>query len=1020
MCGIFGIYKHPGSPSKYDYRPLIDAFYKNTAERGRDAAGYAYTVYKTVEKKWYLVWKKNGIDPDEWVKQKYNDDIDLAFSMFIGHTRHGTQGSPKDNRNNHPLIADDIIYFALVHNGIVSSKYTGKRPLNAEVDTAVLRATITDKLEEKKSFSDSVKETVEELSGSMTTAIISSTYPHTLFLTKVNNPLWLAYLPTLKITVFASTEEILIKTLTEFFPKFMTVFPPYYVYDVPADSQVIVSSEDIKLLKLDRKIKSYVTDYDWRNKQWDSCGATSYGGYSYQKKTKRQKVDTRAGTTTSYTGKGLRDSHLYDQGDKVKITKPGKFLGLVGKVREVGYYKSGFVYDVAIKEKGVVTSVSVKEDDLDYYYTSTLTPPDLKESDDVRIIAGENKGVEGTIVATYYTDGRRTATVRSRANKFYYQVPMGNMISVREIKSKHPTLRMGTVVKIISGLPRYIGKLGEISSQRYDDKGISSYSVKIIDLGVHVDAAPQDLEVVAITPKESFQSNDIVEVLKESSTHVGRRGKVSFVLADGRIGVLFEEKDNKTSIFNFVSSELSLVKEKEAILKGETVKVVGGLHDGLIGKVVHIVPSTATTLKQYDVEFVTPDGTVIATFYAENLELVEEEEVEELVVPLMVGDRVKVIHGDVHFGQTGIVKTILTGAKKVVVEFTGQDNQVSIRLFLRSDLELVDNEDVEESKTILLPGDTVRVVNDLIHAGKIGKVEYQYFVNGSDRAFVKFETSDIKISTSFLVSDLERIEDKEPPDWLRVGQRVRVVSGGAVGTEGVIVSQLPPQDDKINRYDVKLDTPVDLVASFLETDLESLEEEPEEEPDNIYEVDMPVLITGGHWKGNFGVIEDTRKVGKHTVYTIINYTNGQKYLNVREKDIELDEIAYDEMLEEQEFQEHDTELDDIEEERRKMGLMGRGRAVSDIEAGDYVQIKSYESLPPDEQTPEAKAELENVDGIMGHVDVVDTTVDGQVWIEIDNIPGSCFRPSWLRKVIPKHDSGYPPGYPAGDTGYDIV
>lgn len=74
-------------------------------------------------------------------------DLPRRSDAVILHTRFATQGSVKDNRNNHPILSPEG-YISLVHNGVISNdwEFRGKDPNEFSglpaVDTAVIPALI--------------------------------------------------------------------------------------------------------------------------------------------------------------------------------------------------------------------------------------------------------------------------------------------------------------------------------------------------------------------------------------------------------------------------------------------------------------------------------------------------------------------------------------------------------------------------------------------------------------------------------------------------------------------------------------------------------------------------------------------------------------------------------------------------------------------------------------------------------------------------------------------------------------
>lgn len=323
MCGIFGIYKHPGATGQ-DLRPLVEKLLVGVEVRGKDACGVAYVLGDT------LYYDKDPITPSEYVSLgRVMSVVDKDFTMLIGHSRHATQGSPKDNRNNHPLINEEggMIY-GFVHNGMVQDTYAGSRKLLAEVDTEYIRATVTDRLDEGKSFEDAIFEGVETLRGSMTTAWISPTNPN-MYFTRKGNPLCLAHCFAEKITVFASTREILVAALDEFVKKAVTVFPMYSVWE-PEDDRLVILMPDV-IRKRTMKHASYVYK-SWSSSRWDDYDdvGVKYPGIYKQYEEKKKSDTLRSGTLDISDDTRKQKSSRFISGDVVAFERGGAPMLVAG------------------------------------------------------------------------------------------------------------------------------------------------------------------------------------------------------------------------------------------------------------------------------------------------------------------------------------------------------------------------------------------------------------------------------------------------------------------------------------------------------------------------------------------------------------------------------------------------------------------------------------------------------------------------------------------------------------------
>lgn len=135
MCAILGVSFAPGST--INRRALGSALLTYGESRGHDASGYAYV----------------SPDGDGYYKKDVPGSrlnmraLPQDATAMILHTRAATQGDPRDNDNNHPVLSPsgDI---RLVHNGVIYNdddirKAMGKKGKSlADVDSAVIPAVI--------------------------------------------------------------------------------------------------------------------------------------------------------------------------------------------------------------------------------------------------------------------------------------------------------------------------------------------------------------------------------------------------------------------------------------------------------------------------------------------------------------------------------------------------------------------------------------------------------------------------------------------------------------------------------------------------------------------------------------------------------------------------------------------------------------------------------------------------------------------------------------------------------------
>jgi glucosamine 6-phosphate synthetase-like amidotransferase/phosphosugar isomerase protein len=198
MCGIMGYYSFGKTMPDKD---KITNMFSLLESRGRDASGYAFIKDNN------LVVNKAAIKSSEFVKTNDWKDLVLPSSMIL-HTRMKTQGSEKNNANNHPLFSKNGI--AIVHNGIIynDKEIFGKKQRDAEVDSESILHLLSMKMK-----GDRIKRLFERVEGSFAVAVLDKYQPERLVLIKKDNPIDLYYDSKDDIFYFCSEREIMQESL---------------------------------------------------------------------------------------------------------------------------------------------------------------------------------------------------------------------------------------------------------------------------------------------------------------------------------------------------------------------------------------------------------------------------------------------------------------------------------------------------------------------------------------------------------------------------------------------------------------------------------------------------------------------------------------------------------------------------------------------------------------------------------------------------------------------------------------
>lgn len=198
MCGIMGWYSFGNTlPDK----EKITNMFSLLESRGRDASGYAFIKDNN------LVVNKAPIKSSEFVKTNDWKQFTLPSSMIL-HTRMKTQGSEKNNANNHPLFSKNGI--AIVHNGIIynDKEIFGKKQRDAEVDSESILHLLSMKMK-----GDKIKRLFDKVEGSFAVAMLDKYFPERLVLIKKDNPIDLYYDSKDDIFYFCSEREIMQEAL---------------------------------------------------------------------------------------------------------------------------------------------------------------------------------------------------------------------------------------------------------------------------------------------------------------------------------------------------------------------------------------------------------------------------------------------------------------------------------------------------------------------------------------------------------------------------------------------------------------------------------------------------------------------------------------------------------------------------------------------------------------------------------------------------------------------------------------
>lgn len=237
MCGIAGFKAFGAARPGWDE---VERLLLGIESRGRDATGVAF-----LDEAGELRVVKAPVPATEFVRSKRWKALRTqpVPAILIMHTRAGTRGSEKNNKNNHPVF--NKMGMALVHNGVISNyeEVSKDQVMDAEVDTEVILRQI------ESGWWDDV-EKLNALSGSFACAVINKERPKELMLFRHTSPLVLAMDAERDVVVFASTKEAIGKMQKSWMRGFVThKRPPLHAYEVADDSAFLVDETGVRNVK---------------------------------------------------------------------------------------------------------------------------------------------------------------------------------------------------------------------------------------------------------------------------------------------------------------------------------------------------------------------------------------------------------------------------------------------------------------------------------------------------------------------------------------------------------------------------------------------------------------------------------------------------------------------------------------------------------------------------------------------------------------------------------------------------
>ena len=209
MCGLFGVVNYGGAKPDV-VNNLVSCLGRKSEIRGTGAGGVAFFGMK---KKHLMIGKTAG---------RFSTlplaSYELHESPIImGHTRATTQGVATKNANNHPFPSA-LGRFTFAHNGILNNDHLLKaeHKLTYDIDTdSYVFVSLLDNLHNGVVSFDTLKNVSEKISGTFNFTLLDN--KRKLWIVRHNNPLYILKIHDLGVIAYASTKDIMLQALDEYF-----------------------------------------------------------------------------------------------------------------------------------------------------------------------------------------------------------------------------------------------------------------------------------------------------------------------------------------------------------------------------------------------------------------------------------------------------------------------------------------------------------------------------------------------------------------------------------------------------------------------------------------------------------------------------------------------------------------------------------------------------------------------------------------------------------------------------------
>lgn len=233
MCAIFGMaFQQNHNVKNCDMvRSILRKLFLENMVRGRTSSGLAFCSAEEINviKKNLSAAKFVELDAYKKATEKYLDvskgrnretgPVKLSPISVVGHCRLKTKGSELDNKNNHPIVRDNIIG---VHNGMIHNddvlfdRYKGRIKRNGEVDSEIIFALLEYFIGDYGSYSTAIKRTHKIMVGSYACTFVHKRLPHIVWFFRNTSPCTIVYFEKTGLILWSSVKQYIENAVKEY------------------------------------------------------------------------------------------------------------------------------------------------------------------------------------------------------------------------------------------------------------------------------------------------------------------------------------------------------------------------------------------------------------------------------------------------------------------------------------------------------------------------------------------------------------------------------------------------------------------------------------------------------------------------------------------------------------------------------------------------------------------------------------------------------------------------------------